>query len=132
MMQTSEKVTLYRTQKGWTKLELAKQTGLSDSHISQIENGRRNPTLPTLKKLAGALGVPYYELQNPHHIGMNIRKYRTQKGMTMKDVEILSGLSNGHLCKIEKGVRRRLNEETLLKISMCLNVAPDELLAPAI
>lgn len=126
-MSIGEKVTKHRMEKGWTKLELSKQSGLSNSHISQIENGKRNPCVPTLKKLSKALNVPLYELQDSNYIGQKIREYRIQKGLTMKDVEVISGLSNGHLCKIEKGIRRKLSEETLLKISTCLNISLEEL-----
>jgi len=30
--------------------ELAKRIGISGSYLSQIENGKRNPTIETLKK----------------------------------------------------------------------------------
>ncbi len=39
-----------------TQKELAKISGLTQSNISNIENGTNRPTLPTLKKLADALG----------------------------------------------------------------------------
>ncbi len=37
--------------------ELAKKVGISASYLSQIENGKRNPTIDTLKLIATALGV---------------------------------------------------------------------------
>jgi transcriptional regulator with XRE-family HTH domain len=41
-----------------TKLnELAKKVGISASYLSQIENGKRNPTIDTLKLIASALEV---------------------------------------------------------------------------
>ena len=36
---------------------LAKKVGISASYLSQIENGKRNPTIDTLKLIAAALGV---------------------------------------------------------------------------
>jgi hypothetical protein len=41
-----------------TQLHLAFKTGISQSHISDIEIGRRTGTSATLRKLADALGVP--------------------------------------------------------------------------
>jgi transcriptional regulator with XRE-family HTH domain len=38
--------------------ELGEVTGLAVSYLSRVENGRLTPTLPTLKKIAGALAVP--------------------------------------------------------------------------
>ena len=37
--------------------ELAKKVGISASYLSQIENGKRNPTIDKLKLIAAALGV---------------------------------------------------------------------------
>lgn len=39
--------------------ELASKTGLSSSYICNVEQARVKPTLPTIKKFADALGVPY-------------------------------------------------------------------------
>jgi len=40
-----------------TQQELAKDVGLSPQHISAIEQDKRAPSLPSLAKLAEALGV---------------------------------------------------------------------------
>lgn len=37
--------------------ELAKKIGISGSYLSQIENGKRNPTIETLKAIASALDI---------------------------------------------------------------------------
>ena len=37
--------------------ELAKKIGISGSYLSQIENGKRNPTIETLKNIASALDI---------------------------------------------------------------------------
>ena len=37
--------------------ELAKQAGITSSYLSQIETGKRNPTIDTLKSIAEALGI---------------------------------------------------------------------------
>ena len=36
---------------------LAQKVGISASYLSQIENGKRNPTIDTLKLIASALGI---------------------------------------------------------------------------
>ena len=46
-----------RTKKNMTQKELAEVTGISQSNISKIENGSRNPSLAMLKKLAAGLGM---------------------------------------------------------------------------
>ena len=46
-----------------TQEELAKKAGVTQGYIAQLERGlRKNPSLPALKKLAKALGVPMTEL----------------------------------------------------------------------
>lgn len=49
-----------RQARGWNQTELAYHSGLAPSVISQIENGKRDPSAGTLRKLAKALevGVP--------------------------------------------------------------------------
>ena len=47
----------------FTQAALAKKAGVTEAYVSMIESGaRENPSLPTLKKLARALGVPVAEL----------------------------------------------------------------------
>ena len=51
----SSKLKMMRKQKGLTQLELAKKTGVSESYICQIENGKMI-SIKKLDKLAKALG----------------------------------------------------------------------------
>lgn len=45
-----------RRRKGWNLQEMAKETGLSHSHLSRLENDNNLPNPETVVKLAGALG----------------------------------------------------------------------------
>ncbi len=45
-----------RDKAGLTQNQLARQTGLTQSNISNIEKGTTKPTLDTLKKMADAMG----------------------------------------------------------------------------
>lgn len=51
-----------RLARGWNQTELAFHAGLAPSVISQIENGKRDPSAGTLRKLASALGVEVADL----------------------------------------------------------------------
>ncbi|QQR77184.1 MAG: helix-turn-helix transcriptional regulator [Candidatus Moraniibacteriota bacterium] len=51
-----------RTRKNTTQTEIARQLAVDKSFISNIENGKTNPTLSTIANLAKALGVPINEL----------------------------------------------------------------------
>lgn len=51
-----------RTEKGITQGDIVRKLGVSRSFVSNIENGKTNPTLATIAKLAKALGVNIEEL----------------------------------------------------------------------
>jgi transcriptional regulator with XRE-family HTH domain len=47
-----------RQQKGLKQTDFAVQCGLSQSYLSSIEKGRKEPTLSILKQIANALSIP--------------------------------------------------------------------------
>ena len=51
-----------RRKRGVTQEELAHRADLDYSYINQIENGRRNPSLDAIDRIARALGVPVRDL----------------------------------------------------------------------
>ncbi|MFZ2907739.1 MAG: helix-turn-helix transcriptional regulator [Minisyncoccia bacterium] len=51
-----------RTKKDITQVSIAKTLGVDRSFVSNIENGKTNPTLSTITNLAKALGVSADEL----------------------------------------------------------------------
>ena len=51
-----------RLKKKLSQGDLAKKLDVDRAYISNIENGRMNPTLSTLEKIAGALRVSSSEL----------------------------------------------------------------------
>lgn len=53
-----------REDAGLTQQDLSRRAGLTQHCISQIETGKRRGTPPTLKKIAGALGIAISDLRN--------------------------------------------------------------------
>ena len=51
-----------RTEKDITQSDIAKSLGVSRGFVSNIENGKTNPTLATIAKVAEVLGVSSSEL----------------------------------------------------------------------
>ncbi len=51
-----------RAMVGLEQRDLAELAHLDPSHISLIEQGKRNPTVATLEKIARALNIPYHIL----------------------------------------------------------------------
>lgn len=58
----SENIKTLRKQLGWSQELLAEKTGVSAPYITQIEVGKRTPSLDMVEKLASALGVEYKTL----------------------------------------------------------------------
>jgi transcriptional regulator with XRE-family HTH domain len=54
-----------RVAKGLTQEQLAERSGFSQQYLSDLERGRRNPTVVTLFELAQALGVSHVDLVLP-------------------------------------------------------------------
>jgi transcriptional regulator with XRE-family HTH domain len=51
-----------RLKKNMSQVDLATVLSVDRAYISNIENGRMNPTLSTLEKISGALGISSSEL----------------------------------------------------------------------
>jgi len=51
-----------RAGKGISQGDIVKASGIDKAMISNIENGKTNPTLATIAKLAKAVGVPLEDL----------------------------------------------------------------------
>jgi transcriptional regulator with XRE-family HTH domain len=54
-----------RRKSALTQEEVAEQSGFSQQYISDLERGRRNPTVITLYELAQAIGVSHMDLVQP-------------------------------------------------------------------
>jgi len=56
-MNVGQKIKEERMKKNIKQFELAKEVGISNSFLSDIEVGRSNPSIDTLKKIANVLGI---------------------------------------------------------------------------
>ena len=65
MTALGERIRALRGERQLQQRQLAEKAGLTPSMVSQIESGRLTPSLHTLGKLAGALGVPIGSLFEP-------------------------------------------------------------------
>lgn len=54
-----------RGEKGLTQEELAERSGFSQQYISDLERGKRNPTIVTIYEIAQALEVSHLDLVSP-------------------------------------------------------------------
>jgi len=57
-----EMIAKIREEKGISKTDLAKATGINIGHITHIEKGERNPSHKTLRAICDAMDIPYQQL----------------------------------------------------------------------
>jgi len=57
-----ERVRKLRKKRGWKLVELSVETGLGRVFLSNLENGKHEPKLGTIKKLANAFGLTISQL----------------------------------------------------------------------
>lgn len=67
----SENIKSLRKKLGWSQEFLAEKTGVSAPYITQIEVGKRTPSLDIVERLASALGVEYKILFETQKSDMN-------------------------------------------------------------
>ncbi|MEL7658791.1 MAG: helix-turn-helix transcriptional regulator [Bacillota bacterium] len=62
MVSIGDNIRMARKQKGITQKVLGEMIGISNTYLSDIEIGRTNPSIKTLKKIASGLEISYVEL----------------------------------------------------------------------
>ncbi len=62
MVTIGENIRTYRKKKHLTQKELGELVGISNTYLSDMEIGRTNPSIKTLKKIAKGLEINYMEL----------------------------------------------------------------------
>ncbi|WP_444643545.1 helix-turn-helix domain-containing protein [Caproiciproducens sp. R1] len=95
-MNIGEKVKSLRKQSNMSLRELAQNTGLSKTTLSDLENGTKNPSLDTVEKIATAFGLTSSDLlqktDNPEDLVSSAKDSSS---------ELLAGLSkSGDLIKV--------------------------------
>ena len=62
-----------RNKKKWNLVRLEAATGMSSQHISEIENGKRDPRLSSIERIAQALG--YTIVLVPTKMAPTVRRF---------------------------------------------------------
>ena len=62
MINILDRITSYRTKKGWTEYQLAEESGLTQSTISSWYRKHMVPTIPSLEKICTAFGITLSQL----------------------------------------------------------------------
>jgi transcriptional regulator with XRE-family HTH domain len=67
----------------------------------------------------------------PVDFGKYLRKLRKEKKLTVRQLDLYSGVSHSYISQIERGARGIPSPEILLKLSKALNVEYEELMKAA-
>lgn len=51
-----------RKERGWRQIDLAAQIGINENYVSDLELGKKEICIRTLKATASAFGIPLHEL----------------------------------------------------------------------
>lgn len=124
-----------RQKRNMTLEDLARQTGLSVSYLSEVERGKKQPSLETLEKISQALNISRDALlsssNNLAHtggLGAKISILREEKGLSLSGLAEKANISPSYLCQIENGkVMPALS--TLKNIASALDIEPELLMA---
>ncbi|MDK2823933.1 MAG: hypothetical protein PWQ67_729 [Clostridia bacterium] len=95
-----------REEKKITLIELGKRSGVSYTHISEIERGKTCASLKTLEKLAKVLEIPtsyFFQLEESFTLGDKIRRLREKQNLTQVQLAKKIGVSLSLIGQIETG-----------------------------
>ena len=89
-----------RKEKGITKTELSKITGINIGHLTHIEKGDRNPSHKALRSICEALDIPFDKLLHTYDktLSSEQEKYDYLKYIPYNKVPVFSGLDNFIIC----------------------------------
>ena len=63
-MDIASRLKKLRTAKGYSVYKLSQESGVSETHIRDLERGDRNPSLDTIDRIAKTFGLSLSELLN--------------------------------------------------------------------
>ena len=84
IMEIGKVIKIKRIEKDLKVKELASKVDITEQYMSNIEHGKRNPSLKLLKKLAKELGCSVYEFIEEQDKGMIEDEQRFQRNMDTK------------------------------------------------
>jgi transcriptional regulator with XRE-family HTH domain len=93
-MGIGERIAKFRSEQGISQTVLARSVGTSQSAISLIEAGDRNPSFDMIQRIAEALGVPAAHLVGEPLAGLtaeeeaHFRRYRGLSDQSREELEL--------------------------------------------
>lgn len=106
------KIKFYRENAGFTQEQLSEHINISQNFLSQIENGRRSPSLKTIIKISEVLKMPIFLLfqfdDNSRKETNILKKYEPLiKSLNKKEQLFLSDVIKETAFKLKKIFRKQ-------------------------
>ena len=114
-----------RIENNLTMIELSKLGKVSQSYISDLENGKiKNPSIIKIEKIAAALGVPVIELLNNNY---DKSKYELEKALLNGSNDISKLVSNLENSAKEETINSFRNLIEVLDWKSFANISDDDI-----
>lgn len=93
-MNVGERLKSLREERGYTTNKLANLSGISQSHLREIELGNKNPTIETLSYFCDALGVSLSEFFSKENADISPSLLSSIKRLSPRQQLLLADLIN--------------------------------------
>lgn len=99
-LKIGEKIRQERKKTNLSQKELGEKLGVSQAMIGQYENGKRQPKLETLGRIAAALGVDVWELYEDYELPENDKEFTHawEDLLVMNDIRFINYTKNTGEC----------------------------------
>lgn len=141
------KLSIARQRRSMSQVEVARQIGINQGRMSDIELGKVVPGVDELQSILVAIGITrdeleatngvpllrddgslisippqYKEVANEGTFGAQVRAAREALGLTQYRLSQRSGVSRNYICEIEKGYKENLSWDIRQKLSKVLGL----------
>ena len=126
-----------RESRGISQSELARRTGSPRTYLIALEQGKHEPTLDLLGRIAAALGLPLREVlwflagerfTDPAvPLAVRVRLRRGRLGLRPAELAARAGTTRATISQIESGTNANPGLSLLVRLAAALHCCPSEL-----
>lgn len=108
-MEIRERIRKFRKEKGFSTHKLSELTGIPQSTISKLENGKRKPDVEFLEKIADALGI-FVEKLTGEAVSVIIDERLEEIGMNLEEVAKKAAVSLNWLQNLDNFIPGEMDD----------------------
>ena len=129
-----------RQERGISQAELARGTGMARTYVIALEQGRHEPSLDLLRRVAAALGMPLAALlwflagepfaDPAAPLAARVRLRRQRLGLSAAELAARAETTRATISQIEGGTNANPSLRLLARLAKALQCCPSELAPP--